>query len=194
MPLRRRANRAYIGDMTRTLALALALLAAGPATAEGSDVLLAQASPAGTEASESGTTEAAAADPAALWEADRSAILPAEGVELGAFEYLARPLVVFGDSPRQPQVVEQLRLLQQQAADLADRDVVVILDTDPEARSPARRELRPRGFALVLLDKDGRVTLRRPAPLSVREIARAIDRSPLRQEELRNGRTTAPTN
>ena len=63
-----------------------------------------------------------------------------------------------------------------------------------EARTPARQELRPRGFALVLLDKDGRVTLRRPAPLSVREITRAIDRSPLRQEELRNGVAAGPTN
>ena len=180
--------------MTRSLALVLALLVAGPVTAEERDVLLAQAEQPGTEASESGTTEESAPDPAAAWEADRSAILPAEGVDLGEFEYLARPLVIFGDSPRQPQVVEQLRLLEQQIADLASRDVAVILDTDPEARTPARQELRPRGFALVLLDKDGRVTLRRPAPLSVREITRAIDRSPLRQEELRNGVAAGPTN
>ena len=40
----------------------------------------------------------------------------------------------------------------------------------------------------------GRVTLRRPAPLSVREIARAIDRTPLRREELRNGAGDEPIN
>ncbi len=134
-------------------------------------------------------TEAVApADPVAVWEADPTAILPADGIDLEVFEYVARPLVIFADSPRQPQVEEQVRLLEADLEALALRDVAVILDTDPEARTAVRRELRPRGFGLVLVDKDGRVTLRRPAPLSVREIARAIDRTPIRQEELRNGR------
>ncbi|TNC71689.1 DUF4174 domain-containing protein [Rubellimicrobium roseum] len=116
---------------------------------------------------------------------DRTAILDAEGVDLTAFEYVARPLVIFADSPRQPQVEEQLRLLETNPAALADRDVVVILDTDPAARSPARQDLRPRGFGIVLVDKDGRVTLRRPSPQTVRDLSRAIDRTPLRQEETR---------
>lgn len=126
-------------------------------------------------------------DPLAAWEADPTAALPAEGVELDVFEYVARPLVVFGDSPRQPQVVEQLRLIEQGLADLERRDVVVIVDTDPDARSPVRQALRPRGFGLVLVDKDGRVMLRQAAPTAMRELTRAIDRSPLREEELRNG-------
>ncbi len=134
-------------------------------------------------------TEAVApADPVAVWEADPTAILPADGIALEVFEYVARPLVIFADNPRQPQVEEQVRLLEADLDALALRDVVLIIDTDPEARTAVRRELRPRGFGLVLVDKDGRVTLRRPAPLSVREIARAIDRTPIRQEELRNGR------
>lgn len=127
-------------------------------------------------------------DPVAAWEADHTAILPAEGIDLAAFEYVARPLVIFADSPRQPQLIEQVRLLEESLRDLATRDVVVIVDADPEARSAVRRELRPRGFGVVLLDKDGRVALRQPAPTAVREIARAIDRTPIRQEELREQR------
>ena len=172
--------------MIRSLAVFLALSLAGPALGQEA---AASPAPDGT-----GTSASAAVDPVSAWEADPSAVLPAEGVDLRDFQYLARPFVIFADSPRQPQVLEQLRLIEAELGTLADRDVVVILDTDPEARSEVRQELRPRGFALVLLDKDGRVTLRRPAPLSVREIARAIDRTPLRQEELRNGRTAAPTN
>src|SRR4028119_2085274 len=126
-------------------------------------------------------------DPVGAWEADHTAILPSEGIDLEAFEFVARPLVIFADNPRQPQVEEQIRLLEVDLEALADRDVAIIIDTDPEARTAVRRELRPRGFGLVLVDKDGRVALRRPAPLSVREIARAIDRTPLRQEELRLG-------
>lgn len=168
--------------MIRTLALVLALL---PFAAH------AQETP-GTGASES---EAGLADdPVAMWQAEPTRVFAAGDLDLGAFQYVARPLVIFGDSPRQPQVVEQLRLIERQIGDLTARDVVVIVDTDPDARSAVRQELRPRGFALVLLDKDGRVTFRRPAPLSVREIAGAIDRTPLRQEEVRNGMAAPPTN
>ena len=63
----------------------------------------------------------------------------------------------------------------------------MIVDSDPAGAGALRRALRPRGFGVVLVDKDGRVALRRPAPLTPREIARAIDRSPIRQEELRAG-------
>ncbi|WP_210530505.1 DUF4174 domain-containing protein [Rubellimicrobium arenae] len=131
-------------------------------------------------------------DAVALWRADPTGVLPAAQVELGAFLYLARPLVIFGDSPRQPQVAEQLRLLAADAPGLARRDVAVILDAEPAPPSPVRQALRPRGFEIVLLDKDGRVAIRRPAPLSAREIGRAIDRTPSRQDELRQPRHPTP--
>ena len=39
---------------------------------------------------------------------------------------------------------------------------------------------------MVLLDKDGAVKLRKPLPWQVREIVRAIDKFPLRQQEIRD--------
>ncbi|HHC29877.1 MAG TPA: DUF4174 domain-containing protein, partial [Rhodobacterales bacterium] len=57
--------------------------------------------------------------------------------------------------------------------------------TDPAAKSPIRQELRPRGFALVLIGKDGFKYLRKPLPWDVREITRSIDKMPLRQDEIR---------
>lgn len=167
--------------MTRTLALAL-VLAASAALAQ-------DAPPAATAASDAppvdAAEEAAAPDPVARWSADRTVLLDAAAVTLADFEYLARPLVIFADSPRQPQFIEQMRLIEDDLPTLGLRDVAIIVDSDPDARSEPRQALRPRGFALVLLDKDGRVLLRRPAPTTVREIARTIDRSPLRQEEIR---------
>jgi hypothetical protein len=191
--------------MTRALALALALALvlvpraptpaqeAAPADPPG----LAEAS-ASTEAAIPDPVSDPAADPAldplAAWEADRTLVLPAAGLDLAAFAYLARPLVVFADSPRQPQFLEQMRLIEAGLGDLARRDVAVIVDTDPGARSAVRAALRPRGFGVVLLDMDGRVLLRRPDPTDAREIGRTIDRSPLRQEELRGGRAQGSTN
>jgi hypothetical protein len=180
--------------MTRILFLLLALSLPLPLSAQEAapDAGPALAAPAGeadpmADGLEMPEKAVAPEDPVAAWEADHTAILPAEGIDLAAFEYVARPLVIFGDNPRQPQVLEQVRLLEADLQALALRDVVVILDTDPEARSDVRRQLRPRGFGIVLLDKDGRVTLRQPAPTQVREISRSIDRTPIRQEELRNG-------
>jgi hypothetical protein len=106
------------------------------------------------------------------------------GVTLEEFLYLRRPIVVFADSPDQPQFIQQMRLLAANPAVLEERDVVVIIDTDPAARSAVRMRLRPRGFSLVLMEKDGTVALRKPAPWDLREIAAAIDKFPLRRQEM----------
>jgi hypothetical protein len=161
---------AYIRSMHRIIPAVLLLWLAVPAVAQ--------------EA-----TDVAASDPIALWQEEPTTLLDgaAEATELRVadFAFLARPLVVFADTPRDPQFAEQMRLLEQDMAALATRDVVVIVDTDPSAGGALRGELRPRGFGLVLLDKDGRVGLRRPSPQTVRELTRTIDRMPLRQEETR---------
>jgi hypothetical protein len=111
----------------------------------------------------------------------------AEGLTLAEFQWLARPVVVFADTPADPRFIEQMELLTERAEALLERDVVIIVDTDPSARSDIRTELRPRGFSIVVLSKDGTVGMRRPAPRDVREIVRAIDNFQLRQEELRRG-------
>ena len=111
----------------------------------------------------------------------------AEGLTLAEFQWLARPIVVFADTPADPRFIEQMEMLTQRADALLDRDVVIIVDTDPSARSEIRTALRPRGFSIVIVSKDGTVGLRRPAPRDVREIVRAIDNFQLRQEELRRG-------
>ena len=71
---------------------------------------------------------------------------------------------------------------------LAERDVVILTDTDPAARSPIRLKLRPRGFMLAIIAKDGSIVTRKPGPWSVREISRSIDKLPLRQQEVRDRR------
>lgn len=128
--------------------------------------------------------EAEVPDPVAAWVADPGAILAPDGLDLDSFEYVARALVIFADSPRQPELIEQLRLIEADRRALAGRDVAIIVDADPEGASALRRGLRPRGFGLVLVDKDGGVALRQPAPTAPREVARAIDRTPIRREEL----------
>jgi len=104
--------------------------------------------------------------------------LPASEVVLADMLYLKRPVVVFADSPNDPDFVRQMELLSRDPNGLAERDVVVITDTDPADPSALRRKLRPRGFSLVIMDKDGKTTLRKPLPWDVREIGNAIDKFP----------------
>lgn len=109
---------------------------------------------------------------------------PASAISLIDLLYLKRPVIVFADSPADPAFIRQLDLLSRDPDALVARDVFVITDTVPFPASAIRLKLRPRGFALVLIDKDGKTTLRKPLPWDVREITRAIDKLPSRREEI----------
>lgn len=101
------------------------------------------------------------------------------------YKWVARPLVIFADSEFDPRFVEQLELLAEDPTVLEDRDVVVLTDTDPQAKGPLRHALRPNDFTVVLIDKEGKVVFRKPTPWSPREISRAIDKLPLRRDEIK---------
>lgn len=108
-----------------------------------------------------------------------------EELTLEPFLWTSRPIVVFADNAADPRFEEQMRFLEADLEALAVRDSVVLVDTDPALRSALRKKLRPRGFMLVLIDKDGQVKLRKPAPWTTREISRSIDKWPSRQQEIR---------
>jgi hypothetical protein len=112
----------------------------------------------------------------------------AQDVTLSDFLWIKRPVVVFAESPADPRYVQQMQFLLDELEALDARDVVIITDTNPDARSSVRIKLRPRGFMLALIGKDGQVEQRKPLPWSVRELSRAIDKMPLRQQEI-NDRT-----
>jgi hypothetical protein len=131
------------------------------------------------------TTDATALSVIERWEADPTTIFEADDIVLADLQFVARPVIVFADSPSQPAFIEQIRLIEADLSAMAIRDVILIVDTDPDDRSDLRRELRPRGFSLVLIDKDGRVSLRKAEPWSTRELSRQIDKMPLRQQEIR---------
>lgn len=142
--------------------------------------------------------EVAAAAPEPVSDADPAPRgtpeIPYSGAEVALEDFLwvARPVVVFANTDADPAFQRQMALLRERPEALAERDVVVITDTDPEARSPVRLALRPRGFMLVIIGKDGQVELRKPAPWNVREISRSIDKMPLRQQEIRDRGLTGP--
>lgn len=111
-------------------------------------------------------------------------ILDAADVELDTFLWEWRVLAVMADTPSDPAFIRQMRDIEERAADLFERDVVVVVDTDRASASALRLRLRPRGFMLAIIDKDGEIKQRRPAPRDVRELNAVIDRFPLRRQEM----------
>jgi Domain of unknown function (DUF4174) len=110
--------------------------------------------------------------------------LQAADVVLADLLYVNRAVIVFADSPQDPNFVRQMELLAPDQGDLALRDTLVIVDTDPAVVTDVRRTFRPRGFSLVLMEKDGKAMVRKPLPWDLREITHAIDKSPLRRQEV----------
>ncbi|MRX50065.1 DUF4174 domain-containing protein [Paracoccus sp. S-4012] len=97
---------------------------------------------------------------------------------------VSRPLVIFADTEADPSFAGQIAMLERSPGVLIERDVVVIVDADPAARSEWRQWLRPEGFSLVLIDKDGQVKQRKPSIWDTREITRSIDKFPSRRVEI----------
>ncbi|WP_298257294.1 DUF4174 domain-containing protein [uncultured Litoreibacter sp.] len=121
---------------------------------------------------------------------DPHAVGPYEAVDtnLNDFLWLKRPVVIFADTPADPRFKRQIELLETRLDALIERDVIVMVDTSPANPSDIRKKLRPRGFMMVLIGKDGEVELRKPSPWDVREITRAIDKMPMRRQELKEKR------
>lgn len=111
----------------------------------------------------------------------------AADVVLADLLYVKRPIAVFADSPNDPNFIRQMELLARDPAALELRDVIIVVDTDPAARSEWRQRLRPRGFSLVIMEKDLKPVIRKPLPWEVREIVNAIDKFPLRRQEVQQG-------
>lgn len=132
-----------------------------------------------------GTAAQAADKPDA---ADPFAYIDAEVSDLSEFVWEKRPIIIFADSPNDPNFNLQLAYLHDRVADMVERDIVVLTDTDPAGDSPLRAKLRPRGFMLVLVGKDGSVALRKPLPWDMRMLSRTIDKMPVRQREIRERR------
>ena len=127
--------------------------------------------------------------PAQAAEPDTTALFQSgEEADLASFLWLKRPIVVFADSPEDPRFKEQMARLTSEAEALLERDVVVLTDTTPKPASALRKTLRPRGFMLVLLGKDGGVKLRKPHPWTVRELSRSIDKFQDRLQEVEDRR------
>lgn len=111
-------------------------------------------------------------------------LLAPETANLAPYQWHNRPLVIFAPSDKDPHYVQQIAMLQKAQADLAERDIIVLSDTSPAANGHLRAQLKPKGFEVVLVGKDGGMKLREQRPISTEALLSTIDRMPMRKANL----------
>lgn len=111
--------------------------------------------------------------------------LPVAADPLAEYRWEKRPILVFAPAPGDPRLEDQLDRFEASRAELAERDNVVIVDTEPG--SALRARFRPPEFAVILVGKDGTEKLRRASPVAVGDLTALIDSMPMRRREMRAG-------
>ena len=104
--------------------------------------------------------------------------------DLTQYRWHNRPLVIFAPSKTDPAYITQMSMLEKQQAELAERDIIVLIDTSPTANGTLRKQLNPKGFEVVLVGKDGGMKLRETTPLDTEVLLSTIDKMPMRQAKL----------
>ncbi len=100
---------------------------------------------------------------------------------LAPYGWSARPILVFA-AAGDPRFARQRALFEAHAADLAERDNLVILDTTES--SALRRRYRPGDFAVILIGKDGGEKFRSAEVVDPRVLDALIDTMPMRRNEM----------
>lgn len=108
---------------------------------------------------------------------------------IAEYKWEQRPVIIFADSEKDPRFQRQVASLSARPDDMAERDVVILMDTDPAANSELRQMFRPRDFQILLIGKDGEIKLRRPHPITAEDLNRQIDRMPMRRREMHGGQS-----
>ncbi|KGM48838.1 DUF4174 domain-containing protein [Pseudooceanicola atlanticus] len=103
---------------------------------------------------------------------------------LERYRWQARPVLIFAPSPEDPSYRAATAQLAALRDGLAERDIVVLVDTDPDAGGALRDRLGAEGFEMLLVGKDGGVKMRAGEVIAPETLFATIDRMPMRQREM----------
>lgn len=109
-----------------------------------------------------------------------------DAADLNKYRWSHRLLLLFAPSAAEPAYVQQRAALEAAESDLAERDMVVISDTDPTAQGALHRSFGIDGFAVLLIGKDGGVKLQSQEPITADALFAVIDAMPMRRQEMRD--------
>ncbi len=111
---------------------------------------------------------------------------PAGEDGLAGYRWESRPVLVFAPSASDPRYEAQIASFRDAAEALAERDIVVLADTDPRSGSALRRGIGDDDASVILVGKDGGVKLRAAAPVDPAVILDLVDGMPMRRREMQD--------
>ena len=97
----------------------------------------------------------------------------------------SRPVVVLSDSREDPRVARQISALDRTRPALDERNIAVLTEAQPGSKLRKTLGVSRRGFAVVLVGKDGGVKKVWRDPVDPQSIFTIIDAMPMRQQEMR---------
>jgi hypothetical protein len=119
-----------------------------------------------------------------------------------------RVLLLFAPDSRNPVYQQQLTALSRHAAEITERDLIVlsVLEDPTPPITPStlrvtlgpglpdteqlavrhRFKIAPNGFTVLLIGKDGGEKFRSTEPVSIKNLSEIIDAMPMRQSEIRD--------
>lgn len=104
---------------------------------------------------------------------------------LGPLKGKSRPIVVLSDSRADPRVAKQISALDGTKPELDKRDITIIKDDEPGSKLRKHLGVTERGFAVVLVGKDGSVKKVWHDYVEPAKIFTVIDSMPMRQQEMK---------
>jgi len=105
--------------------------------------------------------------------------------KLKSLQGTSRPVIVLSDSRDDPRVARQIAALDHTRPGLDDRNIQVLTEAKPGSRLRKTLGVAERGFAVVLVGKDGSVKKVWRDPVDPHQIFTLIDAMPMRRQEMR---------
>ncbi len=96
----------------------------------------------------------------------------------------ARPVVVLSDSRDDPRVAKQISALDGTRPELTNRNIQVLQEADGKGPLHKKLGVEEKGFAVVLVGKDGSVKKVWKDPVDPKQIFTVIDAMPMRRDEM----------
>lgn len=117
-----------------------------------------------------------------------TAVLPQVGqsaeTSLASLKSKARPIVVLSDSRDDPRVARQISALDGSGPELTKRNIKILSETDVHGGLHHQLGVEEKGFAVVLVGKDGTVKKIWRDPVAPKQIFTVIDSMPMRRNEM----------
>ncbi len=105
--------------------------------------------------------------------------------KLKALQGTSRPVVILSDSRDDPRVAKQISALDHTKPELDNRNIQVLTEAEPGSKLRKSLGVSERGFAVVLVGKDGGVKKVWRDPVDPKGIFTVIDSMPMRRNEMR---------